>query len=384
MDLFPQPSPKQTFLASWRLGWPSAHSPCTNGSATSSCMVLVGAETLLHAETGSAPQSQCVAKPNITVAYRLLQLAPVLPSGWVLAGELQKISPLSPQRFQTRSGGMQRLTSGTASDALLPSELSSNGADLEFRLVGGPHEIVEVTVVSPGPGSTASAQAMAGTVLVLQVKLDAAGAATVRCFDGQCDHPTHQRGARGEEEARLARGGSEGCSDGSCEGFCNTSGVAACATNWTGVLNLRAPRSSAGHCGGEKPCVAAADACATGWKICLSTGETASGHSSAAALTAQVSAAQCAVVNGSFATAMGSARRFPCPLAPPGCDMGCMADGYGAEPVCCGTDCHVPSCSNGVWPAPGTLIKMGSGTPHRTCASALGGWFTGVLCCKDD
>ena len=64
--------------------------------------------------------------------------------------------------------------------------------------------------------------------------------------------------------------------------------------------------------------------------------------------------------------------------------MGCdVAGAYGSEAVCCGTDCHVPSCASGVWPSPGTLIKMGAGTPHRGCGDMTGGWMTGVLCCKD-
>jgi hypothetical protein len=379
-DLFPTPGPSAAFLVGWRFGWPSAPTPCINGSRPSSCLRLFNEANPLPVHTGSTPQSQCVVSPNTTVAYKLLQLAPVLPSGWVLLGELSKIVPLSPQRFITRRGGS--VPSGAVSDAVHPSELSGTGHDLQFRIIGAANETVECTVVAPAAeGSIAQSstdRAMAGTLLVLRVQLSVAGTADVHCMDGRCTYPTASGG-------RLKQTNPVGCSDGSCEGFCNTSGVAACAANWTGVLNLRAPRTANGACGGSKQCSSPVDACTEGWSICLTTDVTASGHSTAAALVAAVSAAECATgANGSFATAMSSARRSPCPLEPPGCDMGCdVAGAYGSEAVCCGTDCHVPSCASGVWPSPGTLIKMGAGTPHRGCGDMTGGWMTGVLCCKD-
>lgn len=288
------------------------------------------------------------------------------------------------------------------SDATLLQEFTTDTHDLAFNVIGAPLEVVEVTLVAPPVAEVASrqggaslprsaiARAMDGDIRVLRLQLSANGAAKVRCAAGQCQYPS----LLSTREASGTGGGEGmvdgpppviGCSDGSCDGFCSADGVAACAANWTGRTSLRALRTpSAPVCGGSTLCASPADACARGWSICLSRGVTQSGHSSAAELVARLNASQCATgANGSFATAMSSARRFPCPAGPPGCDMGCNVDAYGSEPVCCGSDCHVPSCANGVWPTPGTLIKMGAGTPHRSCADMMGGWMAGVLCCKD-
>ena len=384
-DIYPPPGPSAAFLVGWRFGWPAVSSPCVNGSRPSSCLRLLNKANPLHVDTGNSPRSQCVAAPNMTVAYKLLQLAPVLPSGWVLLGELSKIVPLSPQRFLTRTGSSS-VHAPSDSDAVHPAELST-GHDLQFRIIGAANETVECTVVAPAAAEeeegstvqTATERAMAGVLLVLRVQLSPLGTADVHCLDGRCTHPTAQAPDRLKQQTN-----SVGCSDGSCEGYCNTTDVAACAANWTGALSLRTPRTG-GACGGPVKCSSPADACAEGWSICLSQGETASGHSTAAVLVAAVSAAECATgANGSYATAMSSARRFPCPSEPPGCDMGCGVLNYGAESVCCGTDCHVPSCANGVWPSPGTLIKMGAGTPDRGCGAMMGGWMTGVLCCREE
>ena len=384
-DLFPSPPAGATFLASYALSWPTpAAAACTNGSVASACFTLVDDAHPLAADTGGAPpDSQCVAAPNNTLPFRLFQLAPILPSGWVLLGELRKISPLSPQRFLVRAGAP--LPASADSDALGPEELCSDGTDLAFRMIGAPGEVVEVTLVSPATAdddddvatpSTAASRALAGTVLVLAVQLSADGNATVRCgVDGTCAFPA---AAAVSDETSAA----VGCSDGSCDGFCDNPSVAACNATWTGALSLRAPRSAANaSCGGTVPCVAPADACAAGWRLCL--GYTSAGDT-AAALTAAVSASECASgAAGAFVGAMSSARRAPCPATPPSCDMGCETSTYGAEPVCCGTRCQVPSCSGGVWPAPGTRIMMGAGVDHRECGDMSGGFVDGVLCCRD-
>lgn len=91
-DLFPIPPPDAAFVVSWRFGWPAAHTSCVNNSRASSCLAALDSTSPLRIDTGSSPKSQCVVRPNITVAYKLLQLAPVLPSGWVLLGDLRKVS----------------------------------------------------------------------------------------------------------------------------------------------------------------------------------------------------------------------------------------------------------------------------------------------------
>ena len=389
-DLFPPPPAGSTFLASYALSWPTPPSPaCANGSIASSCFTLVDDAHPLAVDTGGAPpDSQCSAAPNNTLAFRLFQLAPVLPSGWVLLGELRKISPLSPQRFLVRTGAPAPAT--TDSDALNPAELSSDGANLAFELIGAPGEVVEVTIVSPAaaddvtmPATTAS-RALAGTVLVLAVQLSASGSATVRCSNGACDFAAAAAAvvAPAAPAAPAVALAASGCSDGSCDGFCDIPTVAACNATWASALSLRAPRSAANaSCGGAVPCAAPADACAAGWRLCLGYTE---GGDTAAALTAAVSASECASgAAGAFVAAMSSARRAPCPATPPTCDMGCDSDGYGAEPVCCGTRCEVPSCSGGIWPSPGTRIMMGAGADHRACGDLSGGFVDGVLCCKD-
>jgi hypothetical protein len=397
-DLFP-PAGGGAFLASASpLSWPNpAPAPCTNGSLASACFALVDDAHPLAIDTGAAPDTQCAAAPNNSLAFSLLQLAPVLPSGWVLLGELSKVVTLSPQRFLVHAGAPA--PAATDSDALdAVAELGSDGsAELSFRLVGAPGEVVELTLVCPAaadPVAAPAARAMAGTVLVLVVQLSASGKAAVRCGGRACSFPAASaaaaQGAAAAKIAVAAAAGADtpsattGCSDGSCEGFCEKAAVNACNATWAGALSLRSQRSSANaSCGGAAPCLSPADACAPGWGLCL--GYSAAGDS-AAALTAALSVAECAATAdgpaGAYVAAMSSARRAPCPAAPPTCDMGCNAASYGAEPVCCGARCQVPSCASGVWPSPGTRIMMGAGVAHRECADMAGGFVDGVLCCR--
>ena len=359
--------------------------------------MLVDDANPLVVDTGVAPDSQCAAAPNNTWPFQLIQLAPILPTGWALLGDLQRVVALSPQRFLARAGGPA--PAAADSDALDPAELSGGGGggELEFRVIGAPGERVEVTVVSPAtaPGAAAS-RALAGTVLVLSVEIPAIGEADVSCSAGACAVVPPSLSAataaaaaaaaaaatEGRFSPRAAAAPTMGCSDGSCEGFCDEATVAACNATWASPLSLRTPRSSGNApCGGPAPCASPADACAAGWSPCLGYG-TAGG--SAAALTSALSAGECAGgAAGAYVAAMSSARRAPCPEAPPSCDMGCDTNAYGAEPVCCGARCQVPSCAGGVWPAPGTRIMLGAGADHRTCADMAGGFVDGVLCCAD-
>ena len=59
-------------------------------------------------------------------------------------------------------------------------------------------------------------------------------------------------------------------------------------------------------------------------------------------------------------------------------DNGCAGAGWGAEPVCCGAACRVPSCPSEVWPN-ATRIHVDE---SAGCGDLLGGTADGVLCCK--
>jgi len=70
----------------------------------------------------------------------------------------------------------------------------------------------------------------------------------------------------------------------------------------------------------------------------------------------------------------------PCPRAPVAADNGCAAAGFGAEPVCCGAACVLPSCPSAVWEN-ATRIHVGEGDG---CAALPPGAADGVLCCRDE
>lgn len=176
-----------------------------------------------------------------------------------------------------------------------------------------------------------------------------------------------------------------GCSDGQCDAFCDT-GVHGCAVTWTGSMSLRTSPTGK-PCGtGIGPCESPADACAPGWALCLSN-FSAPGLSSNG-FRDSIDADGCA--NGDprrFVAAMSHANPAwsnlppaPCPPSPQTVDNGCNADGWGAEPVCCGAGCSVPSCPNDLWMG-GTRIHIGEG---EGCGSIDGssGFVDGVLCCK--
>jgi hypothetical protein len=185
-----------------------------------------------------------------------------------------------------------------------------------------------------------------------------------------------------------------GCSDGFCDAFCAASAtVHGCAATWNssssgGGVSLRAPPTGR-PCGndltpGGTVCAVPADACAPGWALCLSNASVPA--LSPAGFRAGLSAADCAGADPRrFIAAMQHANPAweslppkPCPTAPSDEDNGCAADGWGAEPICCGEGCVVPSCPNDLWMG-ATRIHVGE---NAGCGSVPGGWVDGVLCCK--
>lgn len=175
-----------------------------------------------------------------------------------------------------------------------------------------------------------------------------------------------------------------GCADGTCDAFCDVATVRGCVAVWSGSLSMRAPVTGKGPCGGVTPCASPADACAPGWAVCLSnlTVSPLSLPSFRNAITAdQCGAADPRRFVGGMQhadPAWESLPPQPCPPTPQDTDNGCSSSGWGAEPVCCGVGCLVPSCPNDVWPA-ATRIHAGEG---EGCGSVSSNWVDGVLCCK--
>jgi len=179
-----------------------------------------------------------------------------------------------------------------------------------------------------------------------------------------------------------------GCASGECDAFCGASSlVHGCVAEWDGALSLRAPPSGA-PCGGKlgKCTTSPADACAPGWAICLSfNGSAATTLDGFRAGIGKVACAAEATDPRKFVAAMSHARAAwsslppaPCPPAPVSDDNGCVGEGWGAEPVCCGGACVEPSCPNSVWSG-GTRIHIDE---NAACAALAGGVADGVLCCK--
>lgn len=193
-ELWPTPPPMAAFLATWAFGWPMAAAApavgCVHGAKPAACLSLVDAANPLSLATAKAvPQT-----PQInTLAFRHLVLAPVLPSGWVLVGELGKFVPVSPQRFLVHDNSSHASGTDMGSDACRPREITNGGAGLAFGLLGSHGEAVSVTVVAPAPRTdsngmalSAAARAMAGTVLVVETTIGASGKADVVCAASAC------------------------------------------------------------------------------------------------------------------------------------------------------------------------------------------------------
>ena len=188
--------------------------------------------------------------------------------------------------------------------------------------------------------------------------------------------------------------GQVGCADGTCEAFCDKPNVRGCGASWSGAKSLRAPR--AGNCSGALPkphCETPADACATGWAPCLADGDRT--H-----FMEDLSPKECGGSWGAWALAMSHAplnrsnRQF-CPNSTAAAaDNTCRssADSWGAEALCCGESCEVPTCQTALWPQQsgcaggadgspecGTLmVKAGSGVCDATVSTNI----EGVMCCR--
>lgn len=142
-----------------------------------------------------------------------------------------------------------------------------------------------------------------------------------------------------------------------------------------------------GHPCGSPPnpaCGAPADACGPGWGLCL--GHTAVGLDTATFVD-HVSPAECASPVGGYLGAMSHA-----PLGATACpspanhslDNGCNPrKAYGSEPLCCGSACHIPSCSTALW-ANSTRALFGAEAagPCGAVQIRADGEPRGVLCCK--
>jgi hypothetical protein len=182
---------------------------------------------------------------------------------------------------------------------------------------------------------------------------------------------------------------SVGCASGFCAAFCSNAAVRGCAAEAAASTDLRAARTGR-PCGGPLgPCSGSlADACAEGWGLCLA--GAASDAAQIASFRANMSAQECsgsAADARAFVGAMSHALPAwsglpaagkPCPAEPVQADNGCAASGWGAEPVCCGGGCAVPSCPNSLWVG-GTRIHEDEGSG---CGGLRPGAVQGVLCCR--
>jgi hypothetical protein len=167
---------------------------------------------------------------------------------------------------------------------------------------------------------------------------------------------------------------SEGCADGSREGFVALD-VAGCAASWTGALSLRTPQTGT-PCGNDlAACLAPADACAVGWHICGGDGNVA--ELTLPSLTT-LDANECATGAAGRFVAAASHCATICTYPP--MDMfECTTTSICGQPICCGMSCVDSQCNDGVWPD-GTRQHQSFGS---TCGAAQANEMTGVLCCRD-
>ena len=171
---------------------------CAAGAAASSCLTPFSADSgkSLAVATGTAADERL---------WMLQSLAPVLPGGWVLVGEMSKYVPVSPQRLVVAaaaadaSGGGASGGGGSvgASDAFDAADIvSKDGATLTFDVVGAAGEKVDITVVVPPAHAAAAVEAGAqgqgqggrvgGTIRTVRVVLPASGRKTVTCTQMSC------------------------------------------------------------------------------------------------------------------------------------------------------------------------------------------------------
>ena len=173
---------------------------------------------------------------------------------------------------------------------------------------------------------------------------------------------------------------SQGCADGTREGFLNV-GVYPTVASCAGLFrnpNMRAPATSR-RCGNDLgTCPAAADLCAPGWHVCMSNGWPGD-------LTERIAAADCPssiAGDGAFCAAT-DALDVPgtCngPYTPP---YECTAD---VCVPCCGWTVSQDNCCglDGIWDVNETWVGGDGCINCVRCSNALVPAPTGVLCCQD-
>ena len=162
-------------------GPPEAATQCAHGAAAASCAFLWSATRALNVTTAPGTPVQR--------SFRLLAAAPLLSSGWALLGELDKICPVSPQRFVAPGSG----------DAPHDTDLVSAASELTFTVLGAPGESVRITLIAPpGPVDTHDARhgdaqstvtaprPLDGKVVVVTVAVGQSGRSMVACQVGAC------------------------------------------------------------------------------------------------------------------------------------------------------------------------------------------------------
>jgi len=166
-----------------------------------------------------------------------------------------------------------------------------------------------------------------------------------------------------------------GCSDGQREGFIDLAAfptIAACGATWGGMPDLRTPPTGAA-CGDDLgTCSVPADACATGWHMCGTSGDVRE--------LLVVSATDCLAQPGVFAAASSTCLNASggCNYPQPGqfpCTGGKAIPC--SQPICCGNGCEGIGCPDGVWPGQTTETTINYG-----CGDTPVTGLTGVLCCQ--
>lgn len=170
-----------------------------------------------------------------------------------------------------------------------------------------------------------------------------------------------------------------GCADGQREGFADITKfptIAGCLAVWDGSISLRKGKTSKA-CGDDLDvCDSPADVCAEGWHLCARAGDYND-------LSDRVTGQQCAdeAGPGKFVAGISHVKKKKecAPEPGPTTRYPCLKEGWGAEPVCCGTDCRLGKCRDSVW-GKNTRISLGTA---QGCGGATSERNGGILCCKD-
>lgn len=183
-----------------------------------------------------------------------------------------------------------------------------------------------------------------------------------------------------------------GCADGQREGFADIEKyptIAGCIGDWSppnpdwgGVMADLRMRPTGRPCGDDLgECSYPADTCAKGWHVC---GALSKGEHEAHELTSRIGPDDCdnagpGRFNAGFSHAHG-AYELECDYPEPGWgSFGCWNEGFGSEPVCCGSQCEFGRCRDAVWPGR-TRISRGVAEGCGHISATRNG---GVLCCAD-